>query len=138
MAYVYINSLEICNEERELLSYNEDIQAYEVGFNPKTTGRLSPFLYLRVSLELDPRTPIEVKFALTDNNKADFKFNMGTGDKILYVREVQHFIYVYLKFQLRTLKPIKNCLQSRLQLIARDSISNAPNSSQRIVRIKGF
>jgi hypothetical protein len=138
MAYVYIDSLEICNEDGELLNYDEETQTYEVRFSPKAAGGVSPSLYLRVALELVPKNHIEVKFVLFETNQADFEFTLGTRDKITYYRETEHLVYVYLRFQLRCRKPIGNCLFSRLQLTARDSVSNAPNSSQRIVRIKGF
>jgi hypothetical protein len=137
MAFVFINSIEVCDTERNPLEFDEEFKAFLVPFSPKSRGSTGPLL-LMVKCSLQPSSPeIEVRFVLK-NLIPDYRFLMGDGEKISYFKQVRHNNFVFLEFNMANLKPIKECLLSRLSLAARDSRPTPDNEPLSPIRIKGF
>ena len=133
MTKIYFSSVEVCDADKTALPKQNN--GYPVIFSPKPLGATDQ-LYLKITCTVIPNLNVQATFILTMGFPDDYRFLIGTGIDVKYIRQVVSDTPIYLPFQVKNLKPLEDCVPCDLTLQVRETASTIQTPSL-IIRLYG-
>jgi hypothetical protein len=104
---IQIINIQIVDQNKQPLPFDPNTNAFRIPVDP--INHVTPKLFFAVVCSISDGFPIQLNCDAININNADFRFTMGNGQVINYIRQGVDQQPFGLPFQLNNLKPPQLC-----------------------------